>query len=204
MFFLWLIFKCCGPMDFHFHSLAINWARSGCCPVDVDVNGVYAIKILASPSTRKVEVVEGVESTTTTARMALVGAIVIILIYVVCCRQCGCSCFSSIAHTPRCQPASFPKKEIPLPQSHLILNPHRFIANYPATRQWSIAAKFMDTNFGNKMPLGGRTFPFPFLSYLHSVPCRLPPALLRVHSNLVPHRFSISLLSPTGTTLDRF
>lgn len=24
LFFLWLIFKCCGPMDFHFHSLAIN------------------------------------------------------------------------------------------------------------------------------------------------------------------------------------
>lgn len=121
-------------------------------------------------------------SLTTTARIALVGAIVIILIYVVCYRQCGCSRFSSIAHSPRCPPSERYPSHIQT-QSHLILNPHRFIANYPATRQWSIAAKFMDTNFGNKMPLGGRTFRFPFSWYL-SVPNPLSPSPFSLASAL--------------------
>lgn len=166
-------------MDFHFHSLAINWARSGCCPVDVDVNGVYAIKILASPSTRKEE---GVESNHNGSN-----------------GTCGCNCnypnlccvlppmwlqslfidcaFAALSSPPKRYPSHIQA------QSHLILNPHRFIANYPATRQWSIAAKFMDTNFGNKMPLGGRTFPFPFSWYL-SVPNPLSPSPFSLASAL--------------------
>lgn len=133
--------------------------------VDVDVDGVYAIKILASPLRWDLEECRGVWGVQPQRlRMALVGAIVIILIYVVC-----CSCFSSIAHTPRWATRPHPTNQITSQPASLSneaasnSKPAQIYCKLSSHTTMIDSSEIYGHKFlGNKMPRGGRTFPFPF------------------------------------------